>query len=92
MEKLVIAAVLACQPGDSLIDWSGKFPRGPHVTVNPFYSFSHLQTRLSSKHPAMLQQQADVGDPRGGRRRSILHWTKPTANEMDRARPFEAGP
>jgi hypothetical protein len=43
MEKLLIAAVLACQTGDRLVDWSSKFPRGLHVadfvvTVNPFYS------------------------------------------------------
>jgi len=43
MEKLLIAAVLACLPGDRLIDWSGKLPRGLQfldfiVTVEPFYT------------------------------------------------------
>lgn len=43
MEKLLIAAVLACQPGDRLVDWRSKIPRGLQVadfivTVSPFYS------------------------------------------------------
>ena len=28
MEKLLLVAALACQPGDRLIDLSGKLPRG----------------------------------------------------------------
>ena len=28
MEKLLIVIALACQPGDRLIDLSGKLPRG----------------------------------------------------------------
>jgi hypothetical protein len=73
MEKLLIAAVLACLPGDRLIDWSGKLLRGLQfldfiVTVEPFYVL-HLSTWLPAKHPALLQQQTNLGDPcaRGGR-------------------------
>jgi hypothetical protein len=50
MHKLLIAALLSCQPGDRLVDWSGRFPSGTHVaamlvTVSPFY------TRLSIYQP-----------------------------------------
>jgi hypothetical protein len=50
MEKILIAAVLACQPGHRLIDWSNRVPSGIHladlvVTVEPFY------TRLSIYQP-----------------------------------------
>jgi hypothetical protein len=43
MTKLLILAALACQPGDRLIDLSGKLPRGLQfmdiiVTVEPFYA------------------------------------------------------
>jgi hypothetical protein len=43
MEKLLIVAALACQPGDRLIDLRGKIPRGLQfmdfvVTVKPFYA------------------------------------------------------
>jgi hypothetical protein len=43
MEKLLILVALACQPGDRLIDLSGKLPRGLQfmdliVTVEPFYA------------------------------------------------------
>jgi len=43
MEKLLIVVALACQPGDRLIDLSGKIPRGLQfldfvVSVEPFYS------------------------------------------------------
>ena len=44
MEKLLLAAVaLICQPGDRLIDLSGKLPRGLQymdliVSVEPFYT------------------------------------------------------
>jgi hypothetical protein len=31
MEKLLIAAVLACQPGDRLVDWRSKIPHGLQV-------------------------------------------------------------
>jgi hypothetical protein len=46
VEKILIAALLACQPGHRLIDWSDRIPRGTFladvlVTVEPFY------TRLS---------------------------------------------
>jgi hypothetical protein len=43
MDKLLIVAALACQPGDRLIDLSGKIPRGLQyldfvVSVEPFYT------------------------------------------------------
>jgi hypothetical protein len=43
MEKLLLAAVLACQPGHRLVDWSDKVPSGISraaviVTVEPFYA------------------------------------------------------
>jgi hypothetical protein len=43
MEKLLLVAALACQPGDRLIDLSGKLPRGLQFTdlvasVEPFYT------------------------------------------------------
>jgi hypothetical protein len=43
MEKLLLVAVLACQPGDRLIDLSSKIPRGLQfmdlvVSVEPFYT------------------------------------------------------
>ena len=28
MEKILIAAILACQPGHRLVDWSNRFPHG----------------------------------------------------------------
>jgi hypothetical protein len=50
MELVLIAAVLACQPGHRLIDWSDRIPHGIRqadvvVTVEPFY------TRLSIYQP-----------------------------------------
>jgi hypothetical protein len=43
MEKLLLVAALACQPGDSLIDLSSKIPRSVRsmdlvVSVEPFYT------------------------------------------------------
>ena len=43
MEKLLIVAALACQPGDRPIDLSSKLPRGLQyvefiVSVEPFYA------------------------------------------------------
>jgi hypothetical protein len=43
MEKLLLIAALACQPGERLIDLSGKLPRGLQfmdfvVSVEPFYT------------------------------------------------------
>src|SRR4051812_41564287 len=43
MEKLLLVAALACQPGDRLIDLSGKLPPGLQfmdflVSVEPFYT------------------------------------------------------
>ena len=43
METLLILAVLACQPGERLIDLSGKLPRSLQfldffVSVKPFYA------------------------------------------------------
>jgi hypothetical protein len=43
LEKLIIAAALACQPGHRLVDWSDRLPAGTYaaeftITVNPFYT------------------------------------------------------
>lgn len=43
MEQLLLAAALACQPGDRLLDINSKIPRGVRsidlvVSVEPFYS------------------------------------------------------
>ena len=43
MEKLLLIAALACQPGDRLIDLSSTIPRGLQfmdfvVSVEPFYT------------------------------------------------------
>ncbi|MDR3468318.1 MAG: hypothetical protein P4M07_20480 [Xanthobacteraceae bacterium] len=43
MEKLIIAAALACQPGHRLVDWSDRLPAGTYaaeftITVNPYYT------------------------------------------------------
>jgi hypothetical protein len=43
MEKLLLVAALACQPGDRLIDLSSKIPRSVRsmdlvVSVEPFYT------------------------------------------------------
>jgi hypothetical protein len=43
MEKLLIIAALACQPGDRMIDLSGKLPRNIQfidfvVSIEPFYA------------------------------------------------------
>jgi hypothetical protein len=43
MEKLLLVAALACQPGDRLLDLSGKLPRGLQfmdlvVSVEPSYA------------------------------------------------------
>jgi hypothetical protein len=43
VEKLLIVAALACQPGDRAIDLSGKLPRGLQyidfiVSVEPLYA------------------------------------------------------
>jgi len=43
MEKLLIVAALVCQPGERLIDLTGKLPRGLQfmdivVSVEPFYA------------------------------------------------------
>lgn len=43
MEKLLLIAALACQPGERLADLSGKLPRSLQfidifVSVEPFYS------------------------------------------------------
>jgi len=50
VEKILVAALLACQPGHRLVDWSDRIPAGAFladflVTVEPFY------TRLSIYQP-----------------------------------------
>jgi hypothetical protein len=47
MEPLLLVVALACQPGDRLIDLSGKLPRGLQymdliASVKPFYAGLYL--------------------------------------------------
>jgi hypothetical protein len=58
MDKLLIVAALACQPGDRLIDLSGKIPRGLQyldfvVSVEPFYTRLYI---YQLGYPDSLQQ------------------------------------
>jgi hypothetical protein len=76
MEKLLVVAVLACQPGDHLIDLRGKFPHGLQfmdlvVSVEPFYSRFYIyqlgfpesfQQCCSNKRTSVLR--VPVGDGR----------------------------
>jgi hypothetical protein len=43
LKEIVLAAVIACQPGHQLVDWSDRIAAGAHsadvvVTVEPFYT------------------------------------------------------
>ncbi|MGA2058773.1 MAG: hypothetical protein ABSG88_26190 [Bradyrhizobium sp.] len=58
MEKLQIAALLACDPGDRLLDLSWKIPRGWKsidfvVSVEPFYERFYI---YQLGHPDSFQQ------------------------------------
>ena len=58
MEKLLIVAALACQPGDRLIDLSGRLPHGLQymdfiVSLEPFYTRIYI---YQLGYPASLQQ------------------------------------
>src|ERR1700704_6691128 len=58
MEKLLLVATLVCQPGDRLIDLSGKIPRGLQfmdffVSVEPFYTRFYI---YQLGYPDSLQQ------------------------------------
>jgi hypothetical protein len=58
MEKLLLVAALACQPGDRLIDLSGKLPPGLQfmdflVSVEPFYTRFYI---YQAGHPSSFQQ------------------------------------
>jgi hypothetical protein len=75
MEKLLLVAALACQPGDPLIDLSGKPPRGLQsmdfiVSVQSFYTqvyIHHLgypdsfQQCCSNKPTSVLRVQIGTG-------------------------------
>jgi len=69
MEKLLIIAALTCQPGDRLVDWHDRIPRGIDfadvvITLNPFY------TRLliyPAGHPEQTQRCCN------NRQISVLH-------------------
>ena len=58
MEKLLIAALLACSPGDRLLDLSGKIPRGLRsidlvISLEPFYARFYI---YQLGHPDSFQQ------------------------------------
>ena len=69
MDRILIAALLACQPGHRLIDWSLQVPHGTFladilVTVEPFY------TRLSIYQPGHFET---VQRCCNGRQASVMH-------------------
>jgi hypothetical protein len=58
MDKILIAAVLACQPGHRLVDWHDRIPHGINsadmvVTLNPFYTRVLI---YPAGHPEMMQR------------------------------------
>jgi hypothetical protein len=76
MEKLLLVAALACQPGDRLIDLSGKLPRNLQfmdfvVSMAPFYTRFYIyqlgfpdsfQQCCSNKATSVLR--VPIGDSR----------------------------
>ena len=76
MEKLLLIAALACQPGERLIELSGKIPRGLQfidlvVSVEPYYTRFYIyqlgfpdsfQQCCSNKPTSVLR--VPVGDGR----------------------------
>jgi hypothetical protein len=69
MDKILIAALLACQPGHRLIDWSHRIPRATFladilVTVEPFY------TRLLIYQPGHFETAQRCCN---GRQASVMH-------------------
>ena len=61
MEWFLVAAALACNPGDRLIDLSSKIPRGLKsmdfvVSVEPFYARFYIY-----QPAALLRQQTHLG-------------------------------
>ena len=69
MDKILIAALMACQPGHRLIDWSLRVPRGTFladilVTVEPFYA------RLSIYQPGHFETAQRCCN---GRQASVMH-------------------
>jgi hypothetical protein len=89
MEKLLIAAVLARLPGNRLIVWSGKLPRGLQfldfiVTVESFYTrlyIYQLGYPQSIQHCCNKPTSVIPCARRGG---TILHSAKPAADEVVR--------
>jgi hypothetical protein len=58
MEKLLLVAALACQPGDRLIDLSSKIPRSVRamdfvVSLEPFYTRFYI---YQPGYPDSIQQ------------------------------------
>ena len=97
MEKLLLAAALACQPGDRLIDLSSQIPRGARsidfvVSLEPFYTrFYIYQPGFPDSTSTVLQQQIHGGSSHTSYRWEILCSAKPAPNEMDRPCAPEAG-
>ena len=89
MEKLLIAAALASQPGDRLVDWRSQIPRGLQVadvvvTVEPFYTRfliykpgypESVQRCCSNKRTSVIR--VPVGDGRFciGQSQPQMKWT-----------------
>jgi|SRR5665213_666651 len=69
MKWLLTAAVLACNPGDRLIDLSNKIPRGLKsvdlvVTVDPFYARFYI---YQAGYPESIQHCCN------NKRMSVIH-------------------
>src|SRR5260221_14084428 len=93
MEKLLLVAALACQPGDRLIDLSGKLPRGLQfmdlvVFYTRFYiyqlGFPQSRQQCCSNKPTSVLRRTN-------RHRSFLREAEPATDEMDSARAPETG-
>jgi hypothetical protein len=69
MEPLLLVVALACQPGDRLIDLSGKLPRGLQcmdliVSVEPFYTRAvPAAARWLTLHYARLRGEGSTPVP-----------------------------
>jgi hypothetical protein len=89
MEKVLIAALLACQPGHRLVDWSDRISRGTFwadilVTVEPLYArlliyspgrFETVQRCCQGRQAAMLHIPIEDGRFCIGQSQPQMKWT-----------------
>ena len=98
MEKLLIVAALACQPGDRSIDLSSKLPRGLQYMDFIVSGGTLLRAALHLSawtYPDSFQQCCDATNlppfcERANRGRSFLCSAKSVADEMALARRCKA--